>query len=162
MQSKHGEDYYPSYRAKSGEIMGLLKELKEQMEAELSESQKTELARKAAFEELRASKQAEVEAAEKQAEQKEDELAASSMQLAEAKEDLTQTAAALSEDQQFAANLKATCEDADTNFEQRKNARLQEIQAVSDAIAILAADESRDAMSRTYAFLQLSSSSERT
>jgi len=158
MQARQGEDYYPSYSARSGEIMGLLKELKEQMEGDLSEAQKTESARQAAFLELRSSKTAMIEAAEHQAEQKEDELAKTSMDLAEAKEDLGQTQATLAEEQKFLANLKATCEDGDKNFETRKNARLNEIKAVADAIAILTADEARDTMSRTYGFLQISSS----
>merc|ERR1719401_206712 len=123
------------------------------MEGDLSEAQKTESARQAAFLELRSSKTAEAEA-----EQKEDELAKTSMDLAEAKEDLGQTQATLAEEQKFLATLKATCEDGDKNFEMRKNARLNEIKAVADAIAILTADEARDTMSRTYGFLQISSS----
>jgi chromosome segregation ATPase len=158
MQARGTEEYYPSYQGRSGEIVGILKELKEQMEADLSESQKTEISRKAAYEELRSSKSDEVAASEKQAEQKEDELAKISMDLAEAKEDLDQTQATLAENQKFVANLKATCEDADGNFEQRKTTRMEEIKAVSDTISILMEDSARDTMSRTYAsFLQTAS-----
>jgi hypothetical protein len=157
MQARGGEDYYPSYRGRSGEIVGLLKELKDQMEADLSEAQKTELSRKAAYEELRSSKSTEVEEGEKQAEQKEDQLAKASMDLAEAKEDLSQTEATLSEQEKFVATLRETCEDADTNFEARKSTRLEEIKAVSEAVSILSKDEARDTMSRTYSFLQMSS-----
>lgn len=142
--------------------MGLLKELKEQMEAELSEAQKTEMAAATNFADLRASKMAEIEAAEKQSETKEDELAKASMDLAEAKEDLEQTQATLSEDQKFMMNLKTTCKDADQNFEKRKSARLEEIKAVSDAIEILTADEARDSMSKTFSLLQMSSTSRHT
>mmetsp|Transcript_68149 Transcript_68149/g.145868 ORF Transcript_68149/g.145868 Transcript_68149/m.145868 type:complete len:753 (+) Transcript_68149:87-2345(+) len=158
MQARQGEQYYPSYSARSGEIVGILKELKEQMEGDLSEAQKLESERQASFLELRASKTAEIEAGEAQAEQKEDELAKTSMDLAEAKEDLGQTQAVLDEDKKFVANLKATCEDGDKNFEMRKSARLSEIKAVADTINILTADEARDTMSRTYNFLQVSSS----
>lgn len=160
MQSKHDEEYYPSYSARSGEIVGLLKELKEQMAADLSEAQKTEISRKAAFEELRASKRAEVDAAEKQAEQKEDELAKGSMDLANTKEDISQTEASVAAEQQFLATLTDTCENADANFEARKTARLAEITAVGETITILSGDEARDTMSRTFSLLQQNSDSQ--
>jgi uncharacterized coiled-coil protein SlyX len=77
--------------------------------------------------------------------------------LAEAKEDLGQDGAALAEAQEFLKNLKATCKEADTNFEARKAARLEEIKAVAETIEILMEDEARDAMTGTYSFVQLGS-----
>jgi len=80
------------------------------------------------------------------------------MDLANAKEDLEQVQAALTEDQKFLMNLEKTCEEADANFEVRKKTRLQEIQAVSETIGILTADEARDTFNGAYkSFLQLSS-----
>merc|ERR1712187_928150 len=75
VQAHHGTGYYPSYTSRSGEIMGVLKQLKEEMEADLSEAQKLESSRAAAFAELRLAKVAEIENGEKMAEKKEDELA---------------------------------------------------------------------------------------
>merc|ERR1719379_2091130 len=83
------------------------------------------------------------------------------MDLAEAKEDLGQTQAALAEDQKFLKNLEKTCAEADANFAARKNSRLQEIQAVSQTIEILTADEAKDAMDTTFSFVQTASSDER-
>jgi outer membrane murein-binding lipoprotein Lpp len=157
VQARHGDQYYPSYSAKSGEIMGVLKQLKEEMEGDLSEVQKEENQRAANFAELRAAKTQEIEEGEKMAEKKEDELAQSMNDLAEAKEDLGQEQAALSENQKFMMNLKKTCAEADKNFEARKNARLAEIKAVAETINILTQDEARDAMSGTYNFLQVES-----
>jgi len=157
VQARHGDEYYPSYSAKSGEIMGVLKQLKEEMEGDLSEVQKEENQRAATFAELRAAKTQEIEEGEKMAEKKEDELAQSMNDLAEAKEDLGQEQAALSETQKFMMNLKKTCAEADKNFEARKNARLAEIKAVAETIQILMQDEARDAMSGTYNFLQVES-----
>jgi len=154
MQAHHSETYMPAYSAQSGEIMGVLKQLQEEMEANLSESQKEEQARAASFAELRAAKSAEIENGEKMSEEKEDQLANAVNALAEAKEDLEQEKAVLSEDQKFLMNLKATCSEASKNFDERKNARLSEIQAVSQAIEILQGDEARDAMSNTFSFVQ--------
>jgi chaperonin cofactor prefoldin len=156
VQAHHGSEYYPSYAARSGEIMGVLKQLKEEMEGDLGDAQKTENERAAAFAELRAAKTQEIEAGEKMAEQKEDELAQAQNDLAEAKEDLGQTQDALSEEQKFMMNLKKTCAEADANFNTRKKTRLSEMQAVAETIQILTQDEARDAMEGTYSFLQLS------
>jgi chromosome segregation ATPase len=116
LQQRHSSKYYPSYNFQSGEIVGVLKQLKEEMEGELGEAQKTEAARAAAFAELRSAKTQEIESAEKMAETKEDELAKTDNDLAEAKEDLGVTQKQLAEDQKFLANLKTTCAEADANF----------------------------------------------
>merc|ERR1719191_815228 len=127
----------------SSEIIGIMKQMKETMEADLSEAQKLEVERVATFNEMRAAKTQEIEEQEKMAEQKEDELATCSMELAEAKEDLEQTQTALSEFQSFLKNLTTTCAEADKNFEARKKARMSEIEAVSETIEILTSDEAR-------------------
>jgi hypothetical protein len=154
MQTRHGQGYMPSYAAKSGEIFGVLKQLKEEMEGELSGAQKTEASRAALFNELRAAKTSEIESGEKMAETKEDELAKTNMDLAEDKEDLEQTEKALGEDQKFLANLEKTCKEADANFAARKKSRLDEITAVSQTIEILTSDEARDAMDTTFSLVQ--------
>merc|ERR1719235_519284 len=154
VQQKHGGEFMLSYAPQSGEILGILKQLKDEMEASLSASQKAEKEAAANFNEMRAAKTAEIENGETMAERKEDELADTNNALAEAKEDLDQTTAVLTEDQKFMVNLKATCDDADGNFQKRKAARLQEIKAVSETIEILTADEARDNMASTYSFIQ--------
>jgi len=148
------QGYYPAYQSQSGEIVGLLKQLKEEMEGDLAESQKKEQAAAAAFNELRAAKTDQIESAEQMEEEKEDDLANSENALAEAKENFGQEKKALAENQKFLMKLKELCTDADKNFQERKAMRLKEIQAVSETIEILTADEARDAMSGTYSFLQ--------
>eukprot|EP00928_Gymnodinium_smaydae_P057727 TRINITY_DN40948_c0_g1_i1.p1 TRINITY_DN40948_c0_g1~~TRINITY_DN40948_c0_g1_i1.p1 ORF type:complete len:719 (+),score=195.63 TRINITY_DN40948_c0_g1_i1:54-2210(+) len=155
VQARGGEEYYPSYQSQSGGIMGVLKQLKEEMEGTLSDAQKLEASRAADFAELRSAKTSEIDNGEKMSERKEDEKADTDNKLAEAKEDLEQEQAALAESQKFLNNLKTTCADADKNFEERKAARLAEIQAVSETIGILQADEARDVMSSTYSLVQV-------
>jgi hypothetical protein len=156
----HGRAAYtPPYAAQSGEILGILKQLKEEMEGDLSEGQKTEAARAGAFAELREAKAAEIAAGEKMLEEKKAELAQAEFDNANAKEDLEEVKAALSEDQKFLMNLLKTCEEADKNFEERKKTRLQEIQAVSETIEILTADEARDSFNGAYKFIQVEQSS---
>eukprot|EP00928_Gymnodinium_smaydae_P035485 TRINITY_DN2496_c0_g1_i3.p1 TRINITY_DN2496_c0_g1~~TRINITY_DN2496_c0_g1_i3.p1 ORF type:complete len:709 (-),score=280.86 TRINITY_DN2496_c0_g1_i3:72-2198(-) len=150
--------YYPAYQSQSGGIMGVLKQLKEEMEGDYAEAKQKETEQNAAFQELREAKTQEIDSGEKMAERKEDELATTDNNLAEAKEDLAQEQEALGESQKFMKNLKAQCDEADKNFEERKAARLAEIQAVGETISILQADEARDVMSSTYNFMQLKSS----
>jgi len=154
-QANH--QYYPGYNAQSGEIVGIMKQMQEQMQGELKEAQTAESSKAGAFAEMRAAKQASIEAGEKMAEQKEDELAKTDNLVAEAKEDLGQTETTLVEDKQFLANLDKMCATADSAFQKRKEARLEEIKAVGETIEILTADEARDAMSGTYNFIQVSS-----
>merc|ERR1719476_358031 len=120
LQQHHGDDYYPSYTSQSGEVMGVLKQLQDEMTADLTEAQKTEMERAAAFADLRAAKTAEIKTGEELEERKEDELATTDNALAEAKEDLGQTQVTLAENQKFMVNLKATCAEADKNFAERK------------------------------------------
>ena len=77
------EGYYPAYQAQSGEIVGILKQLKEEMEGDLSDSQKKEQEAASSFNELRAAKTDQIESAEKMEEEKEDDLANSENALAE-------------------------------------------------------------------------------
>merc|ERR1719409_1870836 len=142
-QQKHGGEFMVGYAPQSGEILGILKQLKDEMEASLSASQAAEKEAAANFNEMRRAKTAEIENGETMAERKEDELADTNNLLAEAKEDLDQTTAVLTEDQKFMVNLKATCTDADGNFEKRKAARQDEMQAVAETIGILTSDEAR-------------------
>jgi len=159
LQSRHGQSYYPAYNFRSNEIVGVLKQMKEEMEGDLAEAQKQENQRAAAFAELRAAKKQEIDSGYRMSEEKEDQLAEQDNALAEAKEDLEQEEAALAADQKFMANLKETCAEADKNFEARKAARQQEMTAISETINILTGDEARDAMTGTFSFVQLSSGS---
>lgn len=161
MQAHHGHGYMPSYNAQSGEIFGILQQMKEEMEGDLSEAQKTEASRAATFAELRSAKTSEIESGEKMAEEKEDKLAQTHNDLAEAKEDLGQTEKQLAADQKFMANLEKMCKEGDANFEERKKSRLAEIQAVAETIQILTGDEARDAMDTTFKFIQVSSSTDK-
>ena len=136
-----------------------MKQMEEQMKSDLSSAQSEEASSAAAFAELREAKQSEIANGEKMAETKEDELAQTDNALAEAKEDIGEEKKTLAADTEFLANMDSTCAEADKNFAERKQARLSEIQAVSETIEILQGDDARDAMSSTYngaSFLQTS------
>merc|ERR1712205_52115 len=87
------EDYFDaeptfkqSYAPQSGEIFGILKQMKETFETNLSSSQKEEMANQKAYEELKAAKEAEIVAGQSQIDTKTQELADTDEKNAQAKE----------------------------------------------------------------------------
>merc|ERR1719262_2095369 len=142
------------YAPQSGEILGILKQLKEEFEGNLSESQKQEMERAAAFAELRASKQQEIAAGEKMLDEKTQQLAETDTKNAEAKEQLEDTKNALSADQKFIIMLKKTCAEGDKDWALRQKNRMEEMKAISETIEMLMSDDFRDAANSTYNFLQ--------
>mmetsp|Transcript_78589 Transcript_78589/g.230573 ORF Transcript_78589/g.230573 Transcript_78589/m.230573 type:complete len:784 (+) Transcript_78589:75-2426(+) len=158
MQARHRAAYYPAYGAQSGEVLGVLRQLKDEMESDLKEAKSRAQSRGSAFEALRSAKTDEILNGEKISESKEDELATAKSQLAQDKQGLRQEEAALEAAQKFLTDLEATCAAAETSFEQRKAARLTELQALTEAVEILTQDQARDAMSATYGLVQLTAS----
>jgi len=145
-----------SYAPQSGEIFGILKQMKETFETNLSASQKEEMANQQAYEDLKAAKLVEIKAGEDQRDTKTQELADTDQALAQAKQDLDDTRNSLSADQKFLMNLKQTCQMTDSEWEERQKARQEEIQAVSEALAILSSDDAHDNFSSTLGFVQKS------
>merc|ERR1719230_139784 len=87
-------------------------------------------------------------------------LAKTNEALSEAKEDHEDTNAALTADQAFLVDLRERCANADKEWAERSKTRQLEIQAVSEAISVLASDDSHDTFARTFSFLQVSDHTE--
>merc|ERR1719453_736348 len=92
------EDYFDasptfkqSYAPQSGEIFGILKQMKETFENNLSASQKEEMQNQAAYEDLKAAKEEEIKAGQAQLDTKTQELADTDQHLSQAKQDLDDT-----------------------------------------------------------------------
>jgi hypothetical protein len=144
-----------SYAPQSGEIFGILKQMKETFETNLSASQKEELQNQAAYEDLKAAKEMEIKAGEEQKDTKTQELANTDSKLSQAKLDLEDTRNSLTADQKFLMNLKQTCQQTDTEWEERQRARQEEISACSQALAILSNDDAHDTFTKTFNFVQV-------
>merc|ERR1719146_297873 len=141
-----------SYAPQSGQIFGILSQMKETFENNLSSSQKEEMAAQQAFEDLKAAKEAEIKAGTEQKDAKTQELADTDEKLAADKESLEDTRNSLSADQKFLMNLKETCQNTDQEWEERQKARQEEMEAVSEALAILSSDDAHDTFTSTYNF----------
>jgi len=165
------EDYFDasptfkqSYAPQSGEIFGILRQMKETFESNLSDSQKEELANQKAYEELKAAKEQEIAAEQAQLDAKTDQLASTDSQLAQSKQDIEDTRTSLSADEQFLMMLKEKCSSTDAEWEQRQKTRQQEMQAVSQALSILSSDDAHDLFTKTFnpALVQVTQSNRRS
>merc|ERR1719271_881456 len=155
------EDYFDaeptfkqSYAPQSGEIFGILKQMKETFETNLSSSQKEEMANQKAYEDLKAAKEAEIAAGQEQIDTKTQELADTDEKNAQAKEDVADTKKSLSADEQFLMMLKEKCSMTDSEWEERQMTRQLEMEACSKALAVLSGDDAHDLFTKTFNFAQ--------
>merc|ERR1719313_1889397 len=118
------EDYFDaeptfkqSYAPASGQIFGILKQMKETFENNLSASQKEELANQKAYEDLKAAKEEEIAAGQQQIRTKTQELADTDEKNAQAKADLKDTTDTMEADKEFLMMLKEKCQMTDQEWE---------------------------------------------
>jgi hypothetical protein len=162
MQTRTSAKYVPRYASQSGEILGVLKQLYDEMAGDIATAEAAELENKKAFDQLSSAKKQEIEVGTQ--EHKEKSLEAKETELSSQRNtaELERTQESLDEEQKFMSNLNATCSDAESKYDARHKQRLAEIQAISETIEILMEDNARDHFSRTYngqpEFLQLAGS----
>jgi len=145
-----------SYAPESGQISGILDQMKESFQGNLATSQKEELTNQKAYEDLNLAKKDEIEAGQSQIETKTQKLATTDDKLAHAKEDLEDTKASLAADEQFMMKVQEKCAMTDSEWEERQKTRQMEMEAVSKALAVLSSDDAKDTFEKTFnpSFLQ--------
>merc|ERR1719478_702796 len=127
------------YAPQSGEIVGILKQMKDTMEAAMKEAK-------------------EVEALTKAIEEKLVRLGELGVELVDMKEDLDDTAESLEEDKKFLADLDKICEEKKKDWEYRSNMRAQELLAIAETIKFLNDDDALELFKKTLpsaSFLQM-------
>jgi len=149
-----------SYSPQSGQIFGILKQLKEDFESNLSAAQKQEMKAAADFKELAAAKSAQIDAAKEKLDEYEGQHADNQKALSDDKEELALTREQRSKDVEFLQNLKVTCMDLDKEWEDRSKTRAAETKAVSEAISVLTADDNMDLLRQTVSLLQVGTDSD--
>jgi septal ring factor EnvC (AmiA/AmiB activator) len=135
--------------AGSTEIVGLLKQLGDEMATTLADATHAEEKAQHIYNELMGAKTAESNALIKMIEekiQKSGELAVSIAQMSNDKED---TAEALSEDQAFLAELKKSCATKEAEWEARCKTRSDELLALAETIKILNDDDALELFKKT-------------
>jgi len=151
-----------SYTPQSSQIFGLLNQMKDEFESNLSQMEKDEAQAQVDFAQLKTAKMAEIAAGKAKLKEKTFGLADSDDFLATAKEDLGMTREALASDVTFIQELRLRCQQSDKDWELRSKTRAEEIAAVADVIAMLSDDDAFDLFGKTVdkpdVFVQLRSS----
>merc|ERR1712083_305118 len=129
---------------------GILRQMKDTFEQDLSAAQKEELQAQKSYEDLKAAKEAEIQAGQAQIDTKTQELADTDEKNEQAKEDIADTKKSLSADEQFLMMLKEKCSMTDSEWEERQKTRQLEMEACSKALAVLSSDDAHDLFTKTF------------
>jgi len=146
-----------SYNARSGGILGLLRQQGDEFAKNLAHAQKEELQALVDFQSLKAAKTSEIAAGTSQKDQKEVDLATLLDKVAKAKEEVEATTSSLSADQAFLIEATKNCRIEDEEYAKRVSVRTEEIKALGQTLDILTGDEARSLFDKTISFLQVGS-----
>jgi peptidoglycan hydrolase CwlO-like protein len=144
-----GQGSATGYSPASGEIVGILKEMKDTMTADLKEITEAEEKSKADFEGMMKAKAAQIEALTKEIEEKTERRGNGQVELVNMKEDLDDTQKSLEEDKGFLGNLDKTCETKKAEWTTRQKTRADEQLAIMDTIKILNDDDALELFKKT-------------
>jgi len=153
-----GEGYAPQ----SGQIVGILKQMKDTMEKTLAEITAAEEEAIKTFDALMAAKEKEVDANTAALESKLERVGQTGLDIVEMKEDLDDTQKALAEDKKFLAELQKGCATKQGEWDERCKVRADELLALADTIKILNDDDALDLFKKTLpsaSFLQMQTTS---
>jgi len=137
------------YAPQSGEITGILKTMKDNMEKDLAESEAAEAAAVSAHDELLAAKTKEVAAHTKAIEVKTVRVGEVAVSIVQMKNDLSDTEESLAEDKKFLADLDGNCAKQTEEFQANQKLRGQELLALADTIKILNDDDALELFKKT-------------
>jgi chromosome segregation ATPase len=148
-------DYAPA----SGEIVGILKTMGDEMTADIAELKKTEEAAVKSYDALMAAKKKEIEALTKMIEEKLKRVGELGVEIVEMKNDLGDTGEQIIEDKKFLKDLDKNCEEKAKLFGENVKMRGQEIEALADTIKVLNDDDALELFKKTLpgasSFLQV-------
>merc|ERR1719305_1994075 len=153
------------YAPASGEILGILRQLQEDMEKELAEITENENGAIAEFEGLVAAKEKEIAAATAAIEDKTQRAGETAVQIVQLQNDLVDAKDELGADEAFLMELKKSCATKAKEYEERKESRAQEAVALAETIKILNDDDALDLFKKTLpspSLLQLAKSAAQT
>merc|ERR1719203_1651067 len=137
------------YVPRSGEITGILKQMKDTMEKNLADITATEEQAIRDYDALMAAKAKEIASNTAAIEAKTERLGQVSVDIVMLKEELDDTTKALRADRQFLANLGASCEEKAKEWEARSKTRSEELAALAETIRLLNDDDSLELFKKT-------------
>jgi len=133
----------------SSEIVGILKEMFDEMSRDYDAMVKAEQQAIKMFEELMAAKLKEIAAATAAIEKKTQRSGELAVKIVQGQNDLEDTIEALGEDEQFQVNLRRDGKTKEKEYHARVKTRAEELQAIAETIKVLNDDEALDLFKQT-------------
>merc|ERR1719262_360531 len=153
-----GELQKYQYAPASGEILGILKQMKDEMEKDLAEIQAKEAEAAKNFEEMVAAKTKQIDSCTAEIEEKLARKGETAVEIATMKNDLEDTIEGLAEDKKFLADLDKNCALKKKEWAERCKMRQMELAALAETIKILNDDDALELFKKTIpsaSFVQL-------
>jgi len=150
------------YVPQSGEIVGILKNIKDEMDKSFKDAKASETAAIASHDELMAAKMKEFEANTKAIETKSVRVGSLAVNIVQMKNDHSDTEQGLAEDQKFLGDLDKNCAAQAKEWDERSKTRSEELLALADTIKVLNDDDALELFKKTLpgsssSFMQLAS-----
>ena len=145
---------FGDYSSQSGEIVGILKAMKDEMDKDLGGAVSAEEEAAKGFGELAAAKKAQIAAAGEAIEAKTKRSGELAVSVVTTADDIEDTTAELSDTQAFLANLASQCATKKNEWDERSKIRTEEVAAISEAIKILNDDDALDLFKKTLSLSQ--------
>merc|ERR1719408_527009 len=140
LEQRANGDYVPQ----SGQIVGILKSMQDDMEKSLASETAEEKASVAGFADLKDAKSKEISVASAAIESKTAQSGELAVLVAQGKNALEDSEAELADTQKYIASLKISCEEQQKAWTARQAARAEEVSAISEAISVLNDDDALD------------------
>eukprot|EP00403_Amphidinium_massartii_P039994 CAMPEP_0178437902 /NCGR_PEP_ID=MMETSP0689_2-20121128/35266_1 /TAXON_ID=160604 /ORGANISM="Amphidinium massartii, Strain CS-259" /LENGTH=710 /DNA_ID=CAMNT_0020060187 /DNA_START=28 /DNA_END=2160 /DNA_ORIENTATION=- len=139
------------YKARSGEIVKVLQNLLTTFDTNLAEATAQENKAKVDYDRLSSAKTAQRDAAAAALARLDKENGARGLTKAEAQAEINALTTQVNDDKGYITQVSGAMDTKKTEWKDRKNLRMQEIEAMSKAIAILHSDDARDNFKRSFA-----------
>ena len=146
-----------SYASRSGQIFGILKQMKTTFKENLAELRKNEASSVDQYKQVKQTKEEQIAASQAMRTSARNDRAETDTNNEAAKSDLADTTAQLSEDEKFLLGLRKQCSESDAEYARRVKSRNEEMAAVQDTIKILNDDDAFDLFGKSVSFLQMGS-----
>jgi len=138
----------------TGEIIGMLKAMQEEMEGDLKATNEAESTAAAGFQELSAAKASEIAASTSAIEAKTKRAGEVAVEIVQTQDDFEDTEEEVADTQAFIADLSKQCGSKKAQWAERQKMRAEEIAAIGEAIKILNSDESLDLFKKTASLVE--------
>merc|ERR1719487_1768894 len=133
----------------SGEILGMLKAMKDELSRDIAQLEKDEAAAVSGFTSMKASKEKEIEFADESIESKKERVGTLAVEIVKNKDAVEDSAAEAAAAKKFAATLDKQCASKKKEWAEISKMRADEMAAIGEAIGILTDDDALDVFKKS-------------